>query len=443
MSTARIRLSRIIALNWYGYRDIIDLRGLTLLCGETGTGKSALLDLIQFVLCPTTYKFNKAAAGESNARDLRGYCLADTRTRDRQSGQTRYLRRGGVTVAALEFEWPLVAGEASPKRETWGIRVAYESPTATADYVRFFAPVRMEKESFCDAAGDLLDEDDFRTLIRQNGGESDFASHRGFIEEMSVPRHLNFESDQMGKTLPKAIAFELEKDYESFIRNFILEPHPLDVANAKQSLDALREMAVRVTQLDEQRVILEAVTAEDARYLAARREEAMFVYLRLQLTHAEQQEKADAAATKLRNLEDEYARNVTELEQARHDAAAADRTIRALRLSGGTEDLPLAQLEQLRRERTEKQAALEDAKQQGGTLRAFLKDKARGWEKWLAEAVALDYEVKFDAGLIAVLRSSDLVAARAALQRSRGAFQSICQGTSDQLKAASAETALL
>ena len=115
MSTARIRLSRIIALNWYGYRDIIDVRGLSLLCGETGTGKSALLDLIQFVLCPRTYKFNKAAAGESNARDLRGYCLADTSTRDRQSEQTRYVRRGGVTVAALEFEWPATAASDAPQ----------------------------------------------------------------------------------------------------------------------------------------------------------------------------------------------------------------------------------------------------------------------------------------------------------------------------------------
>lgn len=440
MSTARIRLSRIIALNWYGYRDIIDVRGLTLLCGETGTGKSALLDLIQFVLCPRTYKFNKAAAGESNARDLRGYCLADTSTRDRQSEQTRYVRRGGVTVAALEFEWPTTAASDVPRRETWGIRVAYESPTAAADYVQFFAPVRMGKESFCDAEGNLLDEDDFKTVIRQSGGESDFASHRGFIDEMSVPRHLNFDGAQMSKTLPKAIAFELEKDYESFVRNFILEPHPLDVANAKQSLDALHEMSARVAQLDEQRLILVDVAAADADYLAARREEAMFGHLCLELAHAEQQEKADAAAAELRTLESDHTRRVVELEKAKNAADAAEAMVRALRLSNGAEDPALTQLEPYRKDHNEKQTILADAKRQGGTLRTYLKEKARAWEKWLTEAAALDWKVAFDASLVVALRGDDLPAACAALQRSREAFQTIRQETGAELGTFGQET---
>ncbi|MGC4015114.1 MAG: ATP-binding protein [Luteolibacter sp.] len=138
MNSSRIRLSRIIAFNWYGFRTIIEVNGLTLLCGETGTGKSALLDLIQFVMSAGSAKFNKAAAGESNARDLRGYCLCDTNTRQRD-GQPRFLRRSGATVAALEFSWPAVSGE-EPRRETWGMRVQYESPSAQPSYVRFFVP---------------------------------------------------------------------------------------------------------------------------------------------------------------------------------------------------------------------------------------------------------------------------------------------------------------
>ena len=116
----RITLSRILAVNWYGYRQFIDVAGLTLITGANGSGKSALLDLIQFVMLGEQQsRFNKAAAGAGSGRTLRGYCLCDTNTTGRD-GQERYLRPSSVTLAALEFTWPQRPGETEPRRETWG-----------------------------------------------------------------------------------------------------------------------------------------------------------------------------------------------------------------------------------------------------------------------------------------------------------------------------------
>lgn len=216
---------------------------------------------------PRTIRVGAQMLGSSNNQPRRLGLLASkeraenvvchTSTRDRRTGQNRYLRRSGITIAALEFEHPPTNGGDLPTRQTWGIRVAYESTTAQPDFVRFFAPTRLEKDDFYVQQGDaleFLDEDEFKAGIRRHGGESHFTTNKAFIEEMGVPIRLNFDDEQMGKTLPKAIAFELEKDYESFIRSFILEFHPLDIVNAKQSLDALRQMAHRVDQLNEPRV---------------------------------------------------------------------------------------------------------------------------------------------------------------------------------------------
>lgn len=45
-----IQLTRIHALNWYGFSDSFDLVGQTVITGVYGCGKTALIDLVQTVL---------------------------------------------------------------------------------------------------------------------------------------------------------------------------------------------------------------------------------------------------------------------------------------------------------------------------------------------------------------------------------------------------------
>lgn len=73
--TRTIRLTRIHALNWYGYKDTIPVEGNLLLAGVTGSGKSILMDLIQFVLVgdQRLIRFNQSATGDRSDRSLKGY----------------------------------------------------------------------------------------------------------------------------------------------------------------------------------------------------------------------------------------------------------------------------------------------------------------------------------------------------------------------------------
>ena len=47
-------------------------------------------------------------------------------------------------------------------------------------------------------------------------------------------------AEQMGKTLPRAMAFEPESNFEKFVREFLLEPGMPDVKAVKASVDAHR-----------------------------------------------------------------------------------------------------------------------------------------------------------------------------------------------------------
>ena len=104
MNTApeRVSLSRVVAVNWRGFRQFLDLDGNIVVAGAFGTGKTALLDLIQYVLVGGSHaSFYRAARGRASGRTLVGYCLCDTNTE--RNGQSHYTRESGVTLAALEF----------------------------------------------------------------------------------------------------------------------------------------------------------------------------------------------------------------------------------------------------------------------------------------------------------------------------------------------------
>ena len=79
MTTRKISLTQLHAINWYGYADSIPVAGNLLLAGVTGSGKSILMDLLQFVLIGDRrlVKFNQSATGSASARDLKGYVLGD------------------------------------------------------------------------------------------------------------------------------------------------------------------------------------------------------------------------------------------------------------------------------------------------------------------------------------------------------------------------------
>ena len=122
MKTRKISLTRLHAINWYGYADSIPVSGNLLLAGVTGSGKSILMDLLQFVLIGDRrlVKFNQSATGERSGRDLKGYVLGDLKEED--GGAQQYMRQSAITYAALEFTWP------DGKRvETWGLRVEFAS----------------------------------------------------------------------------------------------------------------------------------------------------------------------------------------------------------------------------------------------------------------------------------------------------------------------------
>lgn len=403
----RISLTRVIAIHWYGFRQIFDVEDNVLISGAFGTGKSALLDLMQYVLLGGEKQFNRAAAGNARGRDLVGYCLGDTNQPGREGGR-HFLRQSGVTFVALEFTRPTQRGKQEAKRETWGIRIEFSSPDAAPRQTYFCVPDRLEYAALAPDGKTLLADDAFRTWLRREyGNESLFSLQREYLAEMAAPRHLNFDADAFQRTFPKAIAFEPEENVGKFIREFILEESPLDVREVRSALSAYKDTKKRLEDQEHEAGFLRRIGEHHANYEAARREEAVLRHTNLALKLLQAEERRDRHAAELTRLETEHAEDVKALEQAKADSVNAEKLLTEVRGQMDSTDHDLRRYELQKTELKRKVDELRDAQK---SVRERLDTRHYRWVNWLNHGAALPLEglrdaLTVDDALLANLRS--------------------------------------
>jgi hypothetical protein len=291
-----IRLTKIHALNWYGYRDSLPVKGNLVLAGVTGSGKSILMDLLMLVLVgpeKAHHFFNRSATGSRSDRTIKGYCLLDTKREE--NGQPQYFHDKGVTTyIAAEFTWPN-----SKQVETWGLRFEFRN-TAENDGVTtpFFCPCGLERDDFLaispeDGKPRTRTLPDFRGFLDARSGRT-FASTREYLRDMANGSHLNFNKDVLERLLPSAMSFTNLKSFDDFCRRFVLpgEAVPVEdvVASYRDFESYERELRELRAQLDRLLRIRELSNTRKA----AQRDRDVARYLAAEI--AWQQAAADVAS---------------------------------------------------------------------------------------------------------------------------------------------------
>ena len=384
----RISLTRIIALNWYGFRQIFDVDDNVLISGAFGSGKSVLLDLVQYVLLGEHWRANRAAAGNARGRDLVGYCLGDTN--QTRNGQRHFLRQNGVTLVALEFSKP-TDGRAKPERETWGVRLQFTSPDASPTPTYFHIPDRLEYSEIAPKGEFLTDEDFRRWLRRDYGNECIFNRQRDYLEEMAAPRHLNFDAAAFQRTFPKAIAFELEDNVEKFIREFILEESPLDVREVRSALRAYHDTQKRLEKQEDEAAFLRRICEQHTKCEAAGREAAVLGHVQFMLKLARAEETREVETEKLVRLDAKHSDDLATLEARRAEAASLTVQLEAVRFEV-TKDPEGGKLDGLTRDVEKKQHHVDELQIAQKALCQRLDDRHVRWMEWLRHGESLSLE---------------------------------------------------
>jgi energy-coupling factor transporter ATP-binding protein EcfA2 len=248
-------LHRICGQNWYLLDALdIEIRGAAAFVGPSGAGKTSLQDLVQTVLQGNNHNrlnLNPSASGRSE-RTVREYCLG--MTKDPAEGG-KPLRESCESVIALVFR-----NEETNEPLTIGIAMAARLSDSREEVLsRFIMP------GYAYSVNDAKRRDGSREYLAPWSEISDQlrkacpsmeeykTSAEKFTSDMlkmmrksgQTPNARHFQ-----RTFSNALAFKPIFDSTGFVREFVLEPEPLDVERVRTSISTWQDLEKIISEIE-------------------------------------------------------------------------------------------------------------------------------------------------------------------------------------------------
>ena len=229
-----ISLKKIRLINWHNFIDeTIHIDEKTLLVGDNASGKSTLIDAIQYALSPNLRKakFNSAAGDKRGGRDLISYTRCKL-----GSDTTEYVRGNTITHIMLFF-----ADEA----EGFTSGIFIESFTDLKTLEHFWIARGCLTDSitvYSDTKG-FLNYRQFKNA--QEGLISDFYETkkeytRQLTGYLGVFRRMS-EYNPYLEALTRSVSFSPLLSVNNFVCDYILEERSLDVSTMKANLQSYKD----------------------------------------------------------------------------------------------------------------------------------------------------------------------------------------------------------
>ncbi|TVQ19197.1 MAG: hypothetical protein EA382_16695, partial [Spirochaetaceae bacterium] len=227
-----LELRRLRLVNWHFFSDsIVSFGPTTLLAGDNGTGKSTIIDAIQYALVAqvSRIRFNSAASDRRAARSLESYCRCKIGT-----DAVDFVRGDCISHVILEF----ADGE---KRFCAGIMVEAFVDGDAREHEWIFDDAVLEDVPVFDNDAFIAPRA-FRDRLRQAGAHL-CATKREYNARLT---HLLGVYRRVGEFNPyleavvRSVSFTPFTSVNHFVCNYILEEHNVDVGAMKENLENYR-----------------------------------------------------------------------------------------------------------------------------------------------------------------------------------------------------------
>jgi len=241
---SKLKIVKLTLINWsFHERLSLDIEGTTAVVGDNGTGKSALMDMIQVAYAggkPAGVRLNPGAQkSQKGGRTIGEYALGAV--------EARLLRPSAISYICLGF-----AGD--DRLFTIGIAIMATSGAASTSYEiedRFIAPgVLLNDADFLDGVGAPRPWGAQKPVLEKMCGNHvgpgrkrglacyPRSSEQYLLDHLSLASGGRFSHDptELLRAMSNALAFKDQIDSAgTFVRTFLLSADPIDVERIRRS----------------------------------------------------------------------------------------------------------------------------------------------------------------------------------------------------------------
>jgi uncharacterized protein YPO0396 len=345
-------LRRARLVNWHFFTDAtVEFGPMTLLAGDNGTGKSTIIDAVQYALVAqvSRIRFNAAASDRRAARTL------DTYARCRIGADAvDYLRGDCLSHVILEFgdeDRSFCAGilieaflEGDARESLWILESGTLSDISIFDNNAFIAP-RV-----------------FRDQVKQLGGVvcATKREYNNRLTHLLGVHRRNAEFNPYLEAVVRSVSFTPFTSVNDFVCDYILEEHNVDVGAMKENLQNYRAAEAEALAVERKIEHLAEVQARSDAVADAKTRILRQEYLQVRLHHEQAAEQVTQTRRELDLARQDHANTTESLHQERERRERLDAQRQEITFALA-EDPEHRRFERLRRDWQETQLALEAA----------------------------------------------------------------------------------
>jgi len=364
----KLLLNRMRMVNWHYFQDeTIRFKEISLLAGDNGSGKSTIIDALQYALVANINKirFNSSAAtSRQSARSLESY----VRCKMGMEG-TEYARGDTIAHIVLEFgsaDRIFCAGvmieaftDGKVKENEWVL-----------DNHRL-EDVPLSREGFYLAAKEV------RNSLQEMGAVL-CATKREYNAQLTMRLKVHRRNASFNpylEALLRSVSFTPLTSVDQFVCDYILEERFVDVSAMRENLNNYREAEEEASLMERKIAALKEISRSQGESDTIARQIESQDYLRLKAGHLAVQREAEVNAAALNRARDELAavqEQLADLEERRSRYEQLRDELRTALFGNDTRRL----IENLENKRDELTRRREEYRRQAERFEQVLRDSA-------------------------------------------------------------------